>query len=236
MLVLAGCAQSSATPKTNAAAARVLDRLGISLSVAPAAGCCGALSHHLSAEHEARDFMRRNIDAWWPQVEQGTEAIVMTASGCGVMVKDYGALLEDDPAYAEKAARVSALTRDLSEILAREDLGALRTAAGRRRIAFHAPCTLQHGQRLQGKVETLLVALGFELTEVRDSHLCCGSAGSYSLLQPELSQRLRDDKLDALQNGKPELIATANVGCQLHLAARSDVPVTHWIELLDTEP
>jgi glycolate oxidase iron-sulfur subunit len=234
MLALAGCAQSSMTPNTNAAAARVLDRLGISLLVAPTAGCCGALSHHLSAEHEALAFMRRNVDAWWPYVVQGIEAIVMTASGCGVMVKDYGMLLQDDPAYAEKAARISALTRDLSEVIAVAELGALRVAADQRRIAVHAPCTLQHGQKLPGAVESLLTRLGFELTEVRDSHLCCGSAGSYSLLQPELAQRLRDNKLSALQNGKPELIVTANIGCQLHLATGSDVPVMHWVELLDT--
>lgn len=234
MLVLAGCAQSSATPNTNAAAARVLDRLGISLLVAPEAGCCGALSHHMSAEHEARDFMRRNIDAWWPHVEQGIEAIVMTASGCGVMVKDYGALLRDDPAYAAKAARISALTRDLSEVLAAEDLDRLRRApVSRRRIAFHAPCTLQHGQKLTGAVEGLLSRLGYELAEVRDSHLCCGSAGSYSLLQPELSLRLRDAKIEALQSGRPDAIATANVGCQLHLAGAGGVPVVHWIELVD---
>jgi glycolate oxidase iron-sulfur subunit len=234
MLVLAGCAQPDTTPNTNAAAARVLDRLGISLSIAPAAGCCGALSQHLSAEHETRDFMRRNIDAWWPSIEQGIEAIVMTASGCGVMVKDYGALLKDDTTYAAKAAKVSTLTRDLSEILATEDLSALRVAGKKRRIAFHAPCTLQHGQKLIGAVEGILMKLGFELTEVHDGHLCCGSAGSYSLLQPELSIRLRDNKLNALQAEKPELIATANVGCQLHLATGSRMPVIHWIELLDT--
>lgn len=233
MLVLAGCAQSSTTPKTNAAAARVLDRLGISLIVAPAAGCCGALSHHLSAEEEALNFMRRNIDAWWPYIEQGVEAIVMTASGCGVMVKDYGPLLKQDIRYAEKAAKITALTHDLSVILAGEDLTGLGISGNHRRIAVHAPCTLQHGQKLPGIIEALLTKLGFELTEVRDSHLCCGSAGSYSLLQPKLSQQLRDNKLVALQSGKPELIVTANVGCQLHLATDSDVPVRHWIELLD---
>ena len=233
MLTLAGCAQPSATPRTNAAAARVLDRLGVSLLVAPAAGCCGALSHHLSAEHEALNFARRNIDAWWPYVEDGVEAIVVTASGCGVMVKDYAALLRGDPVYADKAARIAALTRDLGEVLADEDIGALAGAANRRRVAFHSPCTLQHGLQLSGKVESVLARLGFVLTEVRDAHLCCGSAGSYSLLQPEISQRLRTDKLAALQNGEPELIATANVGCQLHLAGASKVPVVHWIELLD---
>jgi glycolate oxidase iron-sulfur subunit len=236
MLVLGGCAQSSTTPRTNAAAARVLDRLGISLLVAPAAGCCGALSQHLSAEQEARAFMRRNIDAWWPHIEQGVEAIVMTASGCGVMVKDYGELLKDDPDYADKAARVSALTRDLGEVLAAENLDPLQGLGKERRIAFHAPCTLQHGQKLPGLLEGLLAGLGFELTEVRDSHLCCGSAGSYSVLQPELSLRLRDHKLAALQEQRPDLIATANVGCQLHLTTASGVPVVHWIELLDEAP
>lgn len=235
MLVLAGCAQAGATPNTNAAAARVLDRLGISLVVAPAAGCCGALSQHLSAEAEARAFMRRNIDAWWPYVEDSIEAIVTTASGCGVMVKDYGTLLADDPEYAAKAARIAALARDLVEVLGAEDLTPL-TEKRRRRIAFHAPCTLQHGQRLAGTVESVLTKLGFDLTEVRDAHLCCGSAGTYSLLQPELSRRLRDAKLANLERPGPELIATANVGCQLHLQSAAGVPVKHWIELLDTRP
>lgn len=235
MLVLAGCAQASATPSTNAAAARVLDRLGISLIVAPAAGCCGALSQHLGAEAEAHAFMRRNIDAWWPYVEDGAEAIVMTASGCGVLVKDYGTLLAHDPAYATQAARISALTRDLAEVLGAENLTPLMDKR-RRRIAFHAPCTLQHGQRLAGSVEAILTKLGFELTEVHDSHLCCGSAGTYSLLQPDLSVRLRDAKLANLERPGPELIATANVGCQLHLQGAAGVPVRHWIELLDTQP
>jgi glycolate oxidase iron-sulfur subunit len=236
MLVLAGCAQTSATPNTNAAAARVLDRLGISLIVAPAAGCCGALSQHLGAEAEAHAFMRRNIDAWWPYVEDGVEAIVTTASGCGVLVKDYGTLLAHDPDYAELATRISALTRDLGEVLGAEDLTPLLQTRRRRRIAFHAPCTLQHGQRLAGTVEGVLTGLGFELTEVRDSHLCCGSAGTYSLLQPALSERLRTAKLASLERPGPELIATANVGCQLHLQGAAGVPVRHWIELLDTQP
>jgi len=235
MLVLAGCAQASATPSTNAAAARVLDRLGISLIVAPAAGCCGALSQHLGAEAEAHAFMRRNIDAWWPYVEDGAEAIVTTASGCGVLVKDYGTLLAHDPAYATQAARISALTRDLAEVLGAENLTSLMDKR-RRRIAFHAPCTLQHGQRLAGSVEAILTKLGFELTEVHDSHLCCGSAGTYSLLQPDLSVQLRDAKLADLERPGPELIATANVGCQLHLQGAAGVPVRHWIELLDTQP
>jgi glycolate oxidase iron-sulfur subunit len=238
MLALAGCAQAAATPDTNAAAARVLDRFGISLVEAPRAGCCGALPHHLNAEEEAFAMMRRNIDAWWPQVEAGAEAILVTASGCGAMVKDYGVLLAHDPGYAGKAARIANLARDTGEVLAaeldRQDASPLGTRAGAgRKIAFHAPCSLQHGQKLSGLVEGLLTRLGFVLTPVADSHLCCGSAGSYSLLQPELALRLREDKLASLAVGGPECIATANVGCQLHLESGTPIPVRHWIELVD---
>ncbi|MBE0509972.1 MAG: glycolate oxidase subunit GlcF [Chromatiales bacterium] len=232
MLVLQGCAQSVATPLSNVAAARVLDRLGISLIAAAEAGCCGALSHHLSAAAEARDFMRRNIDAWWPHIEQGAEAIVVSASGCGVMLKDYGKLLADDPVYAEKAARVATLSRDLGEVLAGEDLAALR-ANRPLRLAYHPPCTLQHGQQLPGLVEKILTRLGHQLLPIRDSHLCCGSAGTYSLLQPALSQQMLKNKLGHLTAEQPELIVTANVGCQLHLGSQSALPVRHWIELLD---
>ena len=232
MLVLDGCVQPAIAPRINAAAARVLDRLGISLLRVARAGCCGALSLHLDAQDEALAFARRNIDAWWPLLEQGAEAIVMTASGCGVMVKDYAQLLRDDAAYAAKAARVSAATKDLAEILAVEGRS-LAPQAGGPRVAFQCPCTLQHGQKLGGVVEGLLLRAGCELVPVADAHLCCGSAGTYSLLQPELSQRLRDDKLRALQAGRPGFIATANIGCLNHLQARSEVPVLHWIELLD---
>jgi glycolate oxidase iron-sulfur subunit len=232
MLVLQGCVQPSATPLTNAAAARVLDKLGISLLEINASGCCGALSQHLSAEEEACNFARRNIDAWWPHIEAGAEAVVVTASGCGVMVKDYGHLLRHDPAYAAKAARVSALSRDLVEILLREELTPLAPASAGA-IAVHAPCTLQHGQKLPGAVETLLQRAGFTLTAVPDAHLCCGSAGTYSILQPALSQQLLHNKLAALGSGQPQQIVTANVGCQMHLASQSEVPVRHWIELLD---
>jgi glycolate oxidase iron-sulfur subunit len=232
MLVLEGCVQPGLAPETNAAAARVLDRLGIQLVSAPGAGCCGALSQHLSAIEEARAYMRRNIDAWWPEIEAGVEAIVMTASGCGAVVRDYGHLLADDPAYADKARRVSELTRDLGEVLAQEDLEPLRPV-GTHRIAFHPPCTLQHGQKLKGVVEGVLDRLGYELVPVRDSHLCCGSAGTYSILQQDLSQQLLDNKLTHLQAQRPELIATANIGCQMHLASAAEVPVVHWISLLD---
>jgi glycolate oxidase iron-sulfur subunit len=232
MLVLEGCAQPEATPNTNAATAQVLDKLGIELIRATGAGCCGAVSQHLSAQEEALDFMRRNIDAWWPHIEAGAEAIVMTASGCGVMVKDYGELLQHDAAYADKAKRVAGLTKDVGEILAQEDLSALAADRGESRIAFHAPCTLQHGQKINGVVERILESVGYQLTQVNDSHLCCGSAGTYSILQPELSQLLLDNKLQALGQGEPDCIATANIGCQLHVSTRAKVPVKHWIELL----
>jgi glycolate oxidase iron-sulfur subunit len=232
MLVLEGCVQPALTPQTNAAAARVLARLGIALLAAPGAGCCGAISHHLSAPAEARDHMRRNIDAWWPHIEAGAEAIVMTASGCGAMVRDYGHLLADDPGYAAKAARISALTRDLGEVLAAEDLSPLRPATPRR-VAFHPPCSLQHAQRVRGVIEAILTRLGHQLVPVAEAHLCCGSAGTYSILQPRLAGELRARKLASLQAGAPELIATANIGCQLHLGSAADVPVVHWVSLLD---
>nr|VFJ91369.1 MAG: glycolate oxidase iron-sulfur subunit [Candidatus Kentron sp. LFY] len=232
VLILDGCAQSVMTPATNAVLARVLDRMDIGVVPEPAAGCCGALSYHLSASAEGMAFMRRNIDAWWPHIQAGVRGIVISASGCGVMVKEYGSVLRHDPEYAEKAARVSSLVRDPVELLADMAQGPGRIGEGRR-IAFHAPCTLQHGLRLSGRVEAVLTTLGFTLTPVADAHLCCGFAGSYSLLQPKLSWRLLANKISHLEAGKPELIATANVGCQLHLRAGTDIPVRHWIELLD---
>ncbi|MGA7750815.1 MAG: glycolate oxidase subunit GlcF [Gallionella sp.] len=232
MLVLEGCVQPLGTPNTNAAAARVLDRLGISLVNAQGAGCCGALNQHLSDSAGARAMMRRNIDAWWPHVESGTEAIVLTASGCGLMVKDYGHALKDDAGYADKAARISALTRDLSEILNREDLSSFEHIGQGMRVAYQSSCTLQHGQKLGGTVEAILRRCGYELTPVADSHLCCGAAGTYTLLQAKLSRQLLGNKLAALCDGKPEVIVSANVGCQMHLASASELPVKHWVELL----
>lgn len=230
MLILEGCVQKAATPDSNAAAVAVLDRLGIQAS--PASGCCGAASYHLAATEEGLDFARRNIDVWWPALDAGCEAIISTASGCGVMVKDYGTLLASDPEYAEKAKRVSALAKDFSEVLAEEDLGELGVNGTGRKIAFHPPCTLQHGQRITGVVEQILQGLGFELLPVRDSHLCCGSAGTYSVLQAEMATRLRDEKLRALNAQRPEMIVTANVGCELHLESAAGVPVRHWVSLL----
>lgn len=235
VLILDGCVQAAATPGVNASLARVLDRLGISLIRTPAAGCCGAMSQHMNAHEEAADFMRRNIDAWWPHIEAGAEALVVSASGCGSHIKDYGMLLADDPAYRDRAARVSALACDACEILEKEDLGRLDVDGRARPIAFHPPCTLQHGQQLPDRVEPLLEKAGYRLMPFRDRHLCCGSAGTYSLQQPELASELRDRKLDALQENWPTLIATANIGCQLHLQGGTDLPVVHWIELLDAD-
>lgn len=233
MLLLEGCVQPGLSPDINAATARVLDRLGISLISAAGVHCCGAMEQHLSAQEAARNRMRANIDAWWPQVMNGAEAIIITASGCGAVVKDYAALLADDPAYAEKARRISDLARDLSEVISGSDLSALELRP--RRIAFHPPCSLQHGQKLGGVVEAILTRLGFELTPVIDRHLCCGSAGTYSILQGRLAGQLRNDKLNKLQAGQPELIATANIGCQMHLASGTELPVVHWITLLDPD-
>lgn len=243
MLVLQGCVQSVVTPQTNQAAARILQKLGIELITAPSAGCCGAVSHHLSATEEGLEFMRRNIDAWWPHIEpadgqasdRGVEAIVITASGCGVMVKDYAELLRHDPHYAAKAAKVSLLAKDISEILYVESLTDVINKPVNIKVAFHSPCTLQHGQQLNGTVEYILKRAGFTLTRVVDGHLCCGSAGTYSLLQPKLSQQLLDNKLSALQKAQPDIIATANIGCQMHMTSKSRVPVKHWLELIDEQ-
>jgi len=232
MLMLEGCVQSLTAPNINTAAACVLDKLGISLVSASRAGCCGALNQHLVDFDGAHDMMRRNIDAWWPYIEQGTEAIVMTSSGCGLMVKEYAIALKDDPDYAAKAVRISELTRDLSEILNREDLSILAGVGQGVRVAYQAPCTLQHGQELRGAVEIILQNCGYTVVPVADGDLCCGAAGTYCLLQRKLSYQLLENKLSALQYGVPDVIATANIGCQLHLESGTDLPVRHWIELL----
>ena len=239
MLVLAGCVQPTMAPDINPATARVLDRLGIQLIEAARAGCCGALRHHLNEHEAALGDMRRNIDAWWPYIEQGVEAIVMTASGCGVTVKEYGHLLRLDPRYAAKAQRVSALTKDICEVLSAEQAALDRKLASRwpddlpKTVAFHPPCTLQHGQQIRGVTERLLATAGFHLEPVLDAHQCCGSAGTYSVLQPELSKQLRENKLKSLEAARPQAIATANIGCLTHLQAGTSTPVRHWIELLD---
>jgi glycolate oxidase iron-sulfur subunit len=231
MVVLRGCVQPALAPTINAAAARVLDRIGVSLLEVPGAGCCGGLRFHLNYQEAGRDDMRALIDAWWPMVAgREAEAIVMTASGCGVTVKDYVHLLGSDQNYRGRAERISALTLDLCEVIQPHELP---EGKNRGRIAFHSPCTLQHGQQIRGKVEALLTRVGYELMPVRDAHLCCGSAGTYSLLEPELAAELRARKLAALEEGAPQAIATANIGCLAHLQAPTATPVRHWIELLD---
>ena len=235
MLVLAGCVQPALSPDINAAAARVLDRIGISLVEAPGAGCCGALRFHVGFQKQGLSDMRALIDRWWPMVERGEiEAVVMTASGCGAVVKEYGHLLRGDGRYAAKAEKISSMTRDISEVLTEEieRLAPLFRSKGGR-VAFHPPCTLQHGLRLRGVTENILARAGFELTPVPDAHLCCGSAGTYSLLEAGLSAQLRGNKLTALASGDPEAVLTANIGCQAHLAAAAEVPVSHWITALE---
>ncbi len=241
VLMLAGCVQPSMAPNINTATARVLDAVGIQTLVAAKAGCCGAVKFHLNDQDGAKAEMRANIDAWWPYVEAGVEAIVMNASGCGSTVKDYGHALHDDGAYADKARRISALTCDLSEMLPRL-VEALqknhphlhsRIVAQAPKLAFHPPCTLQHGQKLNGGVEQYLGAMGFEISVAHEAHLCCGSAGTYSVLQPELSYQLRDRKLGHLNAVKADVIVSANIGCIMHLQSGTATPVKHWVEVLD---
>ena len=239
VLMLEGCVQPAMMPNINAATARVLDAAGIQAVVARNAGCCGAVKFHLNDQEGGKAAMRRNIDAWWPHVQagegQGVEAIVMNASGCGVTVKEYGHHLQGDPAYAAKAARISELTRDLSELLP-ELVESLRerVSAKAGQIAFHPPCTLQHGQQLRGGVEKYLGELGFNVTVARnEAHLCCGSAGTYSVLNPGIAFELRDRKLENLNEMAPEVIVSANIGCITHLQSGTATPVRHWVEVLD---
>jgi glycolate oxidase iron-sulfur subunit len=233
MLLLDGCVQPAMSPNINAATARVLDKLGVQLIVAPKAGCCGAIRYHLNDQANSLDDMRRNIDAWWPYVQAGAEAIVMTASGCGAMVKEYGHLLANDPHYAARAQRITELTKDLSEVLPAFQQELANKVQIKKRVAYHPPCTLQHGQQIRGKVEEVLRAVGVDVSLCADSHLCCGSAGTYSVLQPELSYQLRDNKLKNLQATQSEMIVSANIGCLTHLQSGTESPVRHWIELID---
>ena len=238
-LLLEGCVQDAMMPNVNTATARVLDAIAIQTVVAPKAQCCGALSHHLNDHDLAQQHMKANIDAWWPWIEKGVEYIVMNASGCGVMVKDYAHLLRDDPLYASKAKRVSEMTLDVCEVLEREmdhlrPLLAPSVLSQWGQAVFHPPCTLQHGQKIKGKVEGILTQLGFALSSPpEEAHLCCGSAGTYSVLQAHLSQELKTRKLLHLSNTQSSAILSANVGCISHLQSESTVPVMHWIEWLD---
>jgi glycolate oxidase iron-sulfur subunit len=235
MLIWQGCVQPGVAPDINAAAARVLDRFGIRL-IPASDGCCGSLSQHMAETEQARAFMRKNIDAMWPHIESGIEAIVLTASGCGTHFRDYAQLLHDDPEYRDKAKRVSELTKDIAEIVAeewKEDLFPLPAQQPQQRIAFQSSCSLQHGEKLNGVAEKLLKRAGYKLMPVQYPFMCCGAAGTYSILQRKLSLSLRARKLKTLLAGRPAAIATANIGCLAHLALASPVPVSHWIELLD---
>jgi glycolate oxidase iron-sulfur subunit len=240
LIALAGCVQPSMYPNINGATRRVLDRLDIEMIEPAGAGCCGAVRLHLGDTEAARDDARRNIDAGWPLLETTAEGLVMTASGCGSHVLEYAWLLQDDPDYAVKAARVVLSTRDISEVIAAEAAGLKALLQGcaplpeeERLLAFHSPCSLQHGLRIRGTVESLLTASGYALTAVADAHLCCGSAGTYSVLQPALASRMLDNKIEALTAGAPAAIASANVGCIAHLQGATTLPVSHWIEVFD---
>jgi len=230
ILLLNGCAQQVNTAATNQHLAQLLERHGVAVETSSGEACCGSLDLHLGDNQRAKAFARRNVDALHPRLAE-IDAVVSTASGCGVTTKDYGALLGDEPDYARKAAEVAAKTRDVSEYLQASGL-TFGAAREHRKVAWHSPCSLQHGHKINGVVESLLTAAGYQLTAVPDAHLCCGSAGTYSVLQPQLSEQLKANKLAALTSGAPDVIATANVGCQTHLDAGSEVPVVHWIELL----
>ncbi|MCC7120480.1 MAG: glycolate oxidase subunit GlcF [Gammaproteobacteria bacterium] len=228
-LAFDGCVQQAARPSINAAAARVFDRAGLSLVRVQGAGCCGALAHHLGAHAEALECARRNIDAWAAALAGGAAGIFCASSGCSAMLKDYGRLLADDPVYAGRAEHIAAHVRDATEFGAELRLaGAVGV-----RVAVQAPCSLQHGLRGTGRLEAALTAAGCDVFTPADAHLCCGSAGSYSLLQPALAGALRTRKLEQLAVGAPAVIASANIGCLLHLEAASDIPVRHWLEIVD---
>lgn len=232
MVLLDGCVQQSAAPEIDAAAREVFGQLGIELVSLPRSGCCGAVSYHLGDVVEAQQYARRNLDVWWRAIEDGAEAVVATSTGCTMMLKEYAELLAGDPVYAARAKRLVELVRDPSEVIDIEMLGRAYRVEARQSVAFHAPCTMQHGLRTAGRAEACLRAVGFDLTSVPDAHLCCGSAGSYSLLQPGLANQLLDEKLTALQSGAPAILATANIGCLMHLRRRAEAPVLHWLELI----
>ena len=234
VLLLNGCVQSVTSPHINQYLTQLLTSLGYSAYADTKVECCGALHHHNGAPKQAIKIIKKNIDAWWPAIEQGCSAIVMTASGCGSMVKDYARILGDDPEYAAKARRVSELTRDASEFLAKRSFK--KNTSHITTVAFHPPCTLQHDQQITGLVEKILRGSGYRVVEFKDKHLCCGSAGTYSLLQPQMATNLRKNKLAAIEQQQPDIIATANIGCLLHLQQGTTRPIKHWLELLTAIP
>jgi glycolate oxidase iron-sulfur subunit len=232
VLMLAGCVQPALAPNTNACASNLLNKFGIEVIEVPGNLCCGAAAFHTSEPEYGMQQVKQLIDSWWPHIEAGVEAIVVTATGCGVSVKDYGRLLADDSGYADKGQRVSSLYCDLVEFVEAEVEPANPSELPAKRVAVHTPCTMQHGLGFNNRIERLLAKVGYEICQVEDTHLCCGSAGTYSMLQPGLATQLRENKIKALSNDKPELIVTANIGCQVHLAQGNQIPVRHWVELL----
>lgn len=234
MILFSGCVQPLLAPATNDASARLLDRLGIEIINSYGEGCCGAINHHMGVNDSGLSFIKNNIDAWWHYIEAGIEAIVISASGCGAMIKDYGYILRNDVVYRDKARQISIMAKDIGEIITDEEIVKLQKIikARQKKIAFQNPCSLQHGQKIQDRTETLLRKLGYRIEHIEDANQCCGSAGTYSLLQTELSEKLRSKKITSLQAVKPDLIMTANIGCQLHLQQATDIPVKHWIEIL----
>ena len=237
MILFSGCVQPLLSPETNCASTRLLNKLGIETIISRDEKCCGAIDHHMAIDERALFYIKNNIDAWWPSIEQGAEAIVISASGCGTMIKDYGYILRNDPDYKDKAHQVAKLARDIGEIIAAEDVGKLRKIinVSSNRFAFQNPCSLQHGQKMKDKTAELLKKLGYQICDVEDADQCCGSAGTYSLLQTELSEKLRRKKINSLEVVKPDVIMTANIGCQLHLQQATDIPVKHWIEILEED-
>jgi glycolate oxidase iron-sulfur subunit len=231
--ILSGCANQVLKPSINAAAIRLLNRHGIEVVLPEGEVCCGAIVHHLGREDEALAFVRRNIDVWTREIEgSGLDAILVTASGCGTMIKDYGFLLRNDSAYATNAARVAALTQDISEYLMKLGLNQPAQDSGLV-VAYQSACSLQHGQKVVSEPKALLMKAGFAVRDVPEGHLCCGSAGTYNLLQPEIAARLRDRKLANIATLKPDVIATGNVGCMAQLKTATTIPVVHTVELLD---
>lgn len=231
VLLLTGCVQPTLAPNINHVTKNVLAKLGIEAIETPQNECCGAVSHHLSAQESALTQIKHNIDQWYPLLESGYQSIISTASGCGVMVKDYHTLFDISDPYYQKAVTVSERTHDIAEYLLKQDISKL--AVETNNISYHAPCTLQHGQKLPGIAEQVLAKVGVKVASVTDSHLCCGSAGTYSIFQPKISKQLRQNKIQHLSANDPDIIVTANIGCLMHLAKGTDLPVKHWIELLD---
>ncbi len=231
--ILTGCAQPVLKPGINEATVRLLNRIGVEVVVPEGEGCCGALVHHMGREHDAMEAARRNVDAWTRQIDAGgLDAIIITASGCGTTIKDYGYMLREDPAYAEKAAHVSAIAKDITEYLASIDMPAPVNGADLV-VAYHSACSMQHGQKITVQPKALLKAAGFIVKDPPEGHLCCGSAGTYNIMQPEIARTLRDRKVKNIERTKPDLIATGNIGCMTQIAGGTDIPIIHTVELLD---